>query len=165
MRNRAGSGSRARVVSVPHSTSRGWWDDPVSITPYPRTAVPGSMPSTFTALASGLCLRQLGCVDVEVGGHFGDIVQLFQHIHETNDALRIGSFDSDGVLGNHGELGRVDGQSTAPERVLYRVEGGRRRGDDVLVTFARKILGSAVQRRFQCGIFIVPGCIEQNLPL
>src|SRR5881392_2485599 len=102
MRNRAGSGSRARVVSVPHSRRRGWWDEPVSMTPYPRTAVPGSMPSTFTAFASGLCLRQLGCVDVEVRGHLRDVVQLFKHIHETNDALGIGSFDADGVLRDHG---------------------------------------------------------------
>jgi hypothetical protein len=45
------------------------------------------------------------------------------------------------------------------------VECGWCRGDDVLVTFPGKIFGSAVQRRFQRGVLIVPGCIEINLSL
>src|SRR5258707_4486886 len=135
-RRRAGRGSRAVVVRVPHSSSRGCRPGPLSTTPYPRTAVPGSMPSTLTAGLSGLGLRQLRRVDVEVRGDPGDVLEFLEHLHELEDPLRVGALDPDGVPGHHRELGRVDGELPAGERILHRVQGGRGRGDDVLVALA-----------------------------
>src|SRR5690348_6967660 len=129
-RKRAGRASRAAVVSVPHSTSRGGAPAPPSTTPYPRIAVPGSMPSTFTGALSGLGLSELRGVDVEVGGDAGDVVQLFEGLHELENALRVGPFDFDRVLRHHGELGRIDGETLGAERLLHGMEAGRRRGDE-----------------------------------
>src|SRR6185312_787788 len=109
-RRRAGRGSRAVVVRVPHSSSRGCWPGPPSTTPYPRTAVPGSMPSTLTVRLSGLGLGQLRGVDVEVGGNSGDVIQLFERFHQLEDPLGVGALDLHGVPGHHGELGRIDGE-------------------------------------------------------
>src|SRR6266498_2001491 len=102
-RSLAGRGSRAVVVRVPHSTSRGWGPGPLSTTPYPSTAVPGSIPSTLTEALSGLGLGQVGGVDVEVGGDLGDVVQLFQHFHEPEDPLGVGSLHFHRVPGHHGQ--------------------------------------------------------------
>src|SRR5215210_4595426 len=100
-----GRGSRPKVVRVPHSSSRWRRLDPLSTTPYPRTAVPGSMPRTFTGIASGFGLRQLSGVDIEVGEDLRDVVELLQHIHQPDDALCVGSLDSHAIAGNHGQLG------------------------------------------------------------
>src|SRR5919112_2646031 len=100
-RSRAGKASRAGVVSVPHSTSLGWRLGPVSTTPYPITAVPGSIPSTFTARRSGLGLGQLGGVDIEVGEDLGDVVQLLEHLDQLEDPLRVDALDLDRVPGHH----------------------------------------------------------------
>src|SRR3954470_2630517 len=104
-RSREGRESRPGVVSVPHSSSRWLRLDALSTTPYPRTAVPGSMPSTLTGVASGFCLRQLCRVNIEVGEDLGDIIQLFQHIHQTHNALGIGTLNPHSITRNHGQLG------------------------------------------------------------
>src|SRR5687768_16576019 len=104
MRRREGRGSRARVVSVPHSMSLGCWPGAPSTTPYPRTAVPGSMPNTFTSMSSGFGLGQLCCVDIEVGENLGDVIQLFENIQEPDYALGIRSFDAYRVGRDHGQL-------------------------------------------------------------
>src|ERR687891_1394886 len=100
-RSRLGSGSRGGVVSVPHSSSRGWEPGPVSTTPNPRTAVPGSMPSALTGPLSGLGLGQLRGVDIEVGEDLGNVVQLLEHLHQMENTLGIGALDLDRVPRDH----------------------------------------------------------------
>src|SRR5882724_11609851 len=164
-RSRAGRGSRAVVVRVPHSSSRGCCPDPLSTTPYPRTAVPGSMPSTLTGELSGLGLRQLRGVDVEVRGDLGDVVQLFQHFHELEDTLGVRALDLHRVLGHHGELGRVDRELPGPKRVLHGVEGGGRGGDDVLVALAGEVLGTRLERGLERRVLIVLDGVQIDLAL
>src|SRR6476620_12500942 len=135
------------------------------MTPYPSTAVPGSIPSTFTDGASGFRLCQLSCVDVEVGENLGDVVQIFQGIHETDDPLGVGSLDPHCAAGDHCQLGGVDCKAAGPERVLHQVKGCGSCSDDVLLTLASEILGSAVQRRLESRIFAIAGRIESDLPL
>src|SRR3954469_15543558 len=105
MRRRTGSGAREGAVRVPHSTSTGCRADSPSTTPYPSTAVPGSMPSTLTGVPSGFRLGQLSCVDIEVGENLGNVLQLFEHVHEPYNALGVGPFHPNRVAGNHCELG------------------------------------------------------------
>src|SRR5512133_3183527 len=135
------------------------------MTPYPSTAVPGSIPRPFTDGASGFRLCQLSRVDIEVGENLGDVVQIFQGIQETDDPLGVGSFDPHRAAGDHCQLGGIDCKTSGPERVLHQVEGGRNGGNDVLVTLASEILGPAVQRCLESRIFAVAGRIESNLPL
>src|SRR5512147_2410800 len=164
-RRRAGRGSRAAVVRVPHSSSRGCKPGPLSTTPYPRTAVPGSMPSTLTGKLSGLGLGQLSGVDIEVRGDPGHVVQLFEDLHELENALGVRALDLDRVLGDHRELGRVDGELPRGERVLDRVQGGRRGGDDVLLALAGEVLGAGIERGLERGILLGLGGVEIDLPL
>src|SRR5689334_6100930 len=164
-RSREESGSRARVVSVPHSMSRGCRVASPSTTPYPRTAVPGSMPSTLTGAASGFGLGQLRCVDIEVGKDFGNVVQLLEGIHKPDDALGIGTFDPHRIAGHHGKLGRIDSDSPRAEGVLDGGKCGRSGSDDVLLTLAGEVLGSACERGLERCIFVMAGCIHEDLPL
>src|SRR6476661_4185699 len=164
-RRRAGRESRAAVVRVPHSSSRGWVPVPLSTTPYPSTAVPGSMPSTFTGELSGLGLRQLGGVDVEVGGDPGHVVQLFERFHELEHPLGVGAFDLDRVLGHHRKLGRLDREAPGLEGVLHGMERGRSGGHQVLFALAREILGAGLERGLEGRILVRPGGVEIYLAL
>src|SRR5215210_456384 len=103
---------------MPHSTRFGCRPDPSSTTPYPRIAVPGSMPSTLTRVPSGFSLGQLCRVDVEVGEDLGDVVQFLEHIHEPDDALCVGALDPHGIARDHGQFGRLNGKSARPECIL-----------------------------------------------
>src|SRR5690242_4997922 len=104
-RSRAGRGPRAWVARMPHSTSRVGRPATASTTPKPRTAVPGSMPSTLMRpLGSGLGLCQLRRVDIEVGEDFRHVLQVLQALDQLEDPFRVGAFDLHRVPRYHGEL-------------------------------------------------------------
>src|SRR5688572_26151370 len=106
-RRREGRGSRALVDSTPHSTSRAP-PGPASTMPKPRTAVPGSMPSTFMSpVRSGFGLRQLRGVDVEVREYLGDVVELFERLDQPEHPIGVGTLHLDRVPGHHGQLGGI----------------------------------------------------------
>src|SRR6478672_617125 len=98
-RSREGRGSRALVARMPHSTSRAGRPATDSTTPNPRTAVPGSMPSTFMRpLGSGFGLCQLRRVDIEVGEDLRHVLQVLQALDQLEDPFRVGAFHLHCVL-------------------------------------------------------------------
>src|SRR5215213_3805921 len=113
------------------------------------------MPSTLTGVPSGFRLGQLSCVDIEVGENLGDVIQLFDHIHEPYNALGVGPLHPNRVAGDHCELGRVNGEPAAAEGILNRVELKGSGGDDVLVALANEVFSAALQGSLQSTVFIV----------
>src|SRR5687767_2176473 len=100
--SRSGSGSFGRVLIIPHSSSVG---APSSrrTTPYPVTAVPGSIPRTIIWRVSGL--RHLLDVYVEVRIHLLHVVEVLELFHELHHALGEIALDLHGVLRDPRDLG------------------------------------------------------------
>src|SRR6266496_4069721 len=163
--SRWGNGMRRPNLITPHSTSRPMpgtpFPPPVSITPYPVTAVPGSTPRTLTS--PGHRGHRLG-VDVEVREHLGDVVHLLESLDEVQQRLGVAPFDLHGVLRDHGDLGALHGELLGPQRFVHGVKLVRRRGDHEDVALAVHVLGAGVERRFHGHVFVgFP--VHYDLPL
>src|SRR5215218_1241010 len=129
------------------------------------TAVPGSMPSTFNAAASGFRLRQLSCVDIEIGEDLGYVVELFQHVHEADDTFRLCTFDPNGIARNHRKFCGLDLEPLALQSILYGMKCRRTGGDEILVRFSGEIFRSALESRLQGRLLVVTAGKEIDLTL
>src|SRR5215203_1917666 len=119
------------------------------------TAVPGSMPSTFNAPASGFRLCQLSCVNIEIGENLGYVVELFQHVHEADDPFRVRTFHPNGIAWHHRQFCGLDFEPLETKRILYRVKCRRARCDQVLVALSGKVFSSALESGLQSRVLIV----------
>src|SRR5688572_23575922 len=145
---------------TPHSSRRGAMEGSPFTTPYPVTAVPGSMPSTI--MRRSLRLFQL---QVAVRRDFLNVVQILELLQELHERLSRFSFDVDEVLrdGRNLRFGRKE--SFFVEGGAYTLHVGRIRGNDVLLTVGAEILRARLECRLESGIFTVLRGVEVDLPL
>src|SRR5215204_1251264 len=120
-RSRSESGARAEVRITPHSASEMAPSCSRLTTPYPVTAVPGSIPRMITS-APRLRLYQALFVDVGVRVDLLHVVEVLQRVEQLDELLRIGALHLHGVLRHHGELRAVPLQPAGAQRVLHGVE-------------------------------------------
>src|SRR3982751_6127875 len=111
-RSREGRGARACVRMTPHSIRDGEAEPPPRTTPYPVTAVPGSIPRTIIRerklrlpLPPQFPLSgELLLVYVEVRPHLLHVVEIVEILEQLEQSFGIFSGDGHRVLRNHGKL-------------------------------------------------------------
>src|SRR5258707_12397280 len=120
---------------TPHSMSLAGSERSPFTTPYPVTAVPGSIPSTI--MQRSRCCFQL---HVAVRCDFLNVVQLFQFLEKLHQGFGSFPLDVDHVLRNRGNLRLGRDESLCLELAFHRVHVCRIRMDDKMVAFRAEIL-------------------------
>src|SRR5688500_6343509 len=144
---------------TPHSSRRGAMEGSPFTTPYPVTAVPGSMPSTI--MRRSLRLFQL---QVAVRRDFLYVVQILELLEELHERLSRFSFDADEVLrdGRNLRFGRQESLfiEGCPDLLHLRRIGRH----DVLLALGAEILRAGVESSLERRVLSVSRGVKVDLP-
>src|SRR5262245_44343892 len=151
---------RRGSVMAPHSTRRPGAG--LSTTPYPVTAVPGSIPSTLTSLGHR---RQRFGVNVKVGMDLGDVVHFLQRVDELEERPGVLLLHLDRALRQHRDPSALHGDLLRAELILHGVKLVGRRRDQEAVAVRDHIFGAGIERRLERRVLVRFGCVYRDLSL